>query len=346
MTRGFVDTGRFDPVFAVEMDATPPRPTRRTSATTSHATPTGRTRDRGRRDVPGAPTSSSAARRARASRRSTATASGSSGGRCGANTSARSREPRRTRSSWRTSPNCCARPSTQAFKKAAEDGARVQRRGTHPQRRRLRRAPAPPARDRHRRPRRRDPVARRRRTAIPATTSSSDRPVADIPRRRARPAAQADRQGLAQRPQPAARDDRPLPARPARRRQPLPDAGQPRRRWARAPRPACWRNKPTGTTDVFGRLCWDRRPSRSDGVLQAREGSLPAPERGPADHDPRGRALHELPGRLRVPGRQKWTEIAKQIGNAVPPLLAQAIARTARATTWTHRFTGRQSQAA
>ena len=37
-------------------------------------------------------------------------------------------------------------------------------------------------------------------------------------------------------------------------------------------------------------------------VLQAGEGPLPASERGPADHDPRGRPLHELPGRLRVPG--------------------------------------------
>ena len=60
--------------------------------------------------------------------------------------------------------------------------------------------------------------------------------VEDLPRRRRRAAAQADRQGLAQRPQPAAGDDHPLPARPARRRQPLPDAGQPRRRRARPPR--------------------------------------------------------------------------------------------------------------
>ena len=40
-------------------------------------------------------------------------------------------------------------------------------------------------------------------------------------------------------------------------------------------------------------------------VLQAGEGPLPPSERGPADHDPRGRALHELPGRLRAPDRSE-----------------------------------------
>ena len=39
MTLGFVDTGAYEPVFAVEWDATPPRPTSATSATTSSPVP-------------------------------------------------------------------------------------------------------------------------------------------------------------------------------------------------------------------------------------------------------------------------------------------------------------------
>ena len=72
MTRGFVDTGRFEPVFAVEMD----EHAAATYAANFGARARRRRQDRGRRGVPEASTSSSAGRPARASRRSTATGSG------------------------------------------------------------------------------------------------------------------------------------------------------------------------------------------------------------------------------------------------------------------------------
>ena len=67
--------------------------------------------------------------------------------------------------------------------------------------------------------------------------------------------------------------------------------------------PRCWLNKPTGTTDVFGRLWWDRpvihHPHR---VLQAGEGALSASVGAPPDHRARGGAADELPRRLRPTG--------------------------------------------
>ena len=91
--------------------------------------------------------------------------------------------------------------------------------------------------------------------------------------------------------------------------------------------PRCWRNKPTGTTDVFGRLWWDRP------VFTIRT-EFYKPEKGrylhPAENRPitirEAARCMSFPDDFEFPLDQKWTEIAKQIGNAVPPLLAQAIA--------------------
>ena len=68
--------------------------------------------------------------------------------------------------------------------------------------------------------------------------------------------------------------------------------------------PACWRNKPTGTTDVFGRLYWNRPAFtiRTE-FYKPEKGRYLHPSRGPSDHDPRGGPLHELSRRLRVPPR-------------------------------------------
>lgn len=91
--------------------------------------------------------------------------------------------------------------------------------------------------------------------------------------------------------------------------------------------PRCWRDKPTGSTDIFGRLWWDR-PS----VTIRTE--FFKPEKGrylhPVEHRP---ITHLEAARLQgFDDRFLWCgskiEIAKQIGNAVPVALAAAIARS------------------
>lgn len=90
--------------------------------------------------------------------------------------------------------------------------------------------------------------------------------------------------------------------------------------------PECWRNKPTGTTDVMGRLWWDE-PS----VTIRTE--FYKPEKGrylhPSEHRP---ITHLEAARLQTfPPEFLWcgskVAIARQIGNAVPALFAERIAR-------------------
>lgn len=100
----------------------------------------------------------------------------------------------------------------------------------------------------------------------------------------------------------------------------------------------CWRNKPTGTTDVMGRMRWDA-PS-----LTIRTEFF-KPEKGQYLHpqwDPKRRSnrvnrviTHLEAARLQdFPDSFVWcgtkTEIAKQIGNAVPVGLATAVATQIR----------------
>jgi DNA (cytosine-5)-methyltransferase 1 len=91
--------------------------------------------------------------------------------------------------------------------------------------------------------------------------------------------------------------------------------------------PNCWRNKPTGTTDVFGRLWWDRP------ALTIRTEFF-KPEKGrylhPSAHRPitlrEAARCMSFTDDFWFPDSQSMTSVAKQIGNAVPPLLAQTIA--------------------
>jgi DNA (cytosine-5)-methyltransferase 1 len=91
--------------------------------------------------------------------------------------------------------------------------------------------------------------------------------------------------------------------------------------------PNCWRNKPTGTTDVFGRLWWDR-PAYTIRT------EFYKPEKGrylhPSAHRPitvrEAARCMSIPDDFVLPVHQSMTSVARQVGNAVPPLLAQCIA--------------------
>jgi len=89
--------------------------------------------------------------------------------------------------------------------------------------------------------------------------------------------------------------------------------------------PRCWLEKPTGSTDVFGRLRWDSP------ALTVRTEFF-KPEKGcylhpvadrPITHREAAR-LQSFPDGFRFCGSK--IEIARQIGNAVPPLLAFRVA--------------------
>ena len=91
--------------------------------------------------------------------------------------------------------------------------------------------------------------------------------------------------------------------------------------------PRCWREKPTGTTDVFGRLWWDR-PAYTIRT------EFYKPEKGrylhPSAHRPitvrEAARCMSFDDDFVFPEDQTMTSVARQIGNAVPPLLARRIA--------------------
>lgn len=93
--------------------------------------------------------------------------------------------------------------------------------------------------------------------------------------------------------------------------------------------PTCWRNKPTGTTDVFGRLWWDRP------ALTIRTEFF-KPEKGrylhPSAHRPitvrEAARCMSFPDDFALLEDQSMTSVARQVGNAVPCLLAQRIAES------------------
>ncbi len=104
--------------------------------------------------------------------------------------------------------------------------------------------------------------------------------------------------------------------------------------------PNCWKNKPTGTVDVMGRMEWDK-PSltiRTE-FFKPEKGRYLHPQ-WESDYPDKcvNRSIsHWEAARLQsFPDDFAWCgskiEIAKQIGNAVPPLLAEAIARHLVAT--------------
>ena len=98
--------------------------------------------------------------------------------------------------------------------------------------------------------------------------------------------------------------------------------------------PECWAKKPTGTTDVMGRMQWDA-PSltiRTE-FFKPEKGQYLHPQWHPTRHRDRvNRPITHLEAALlqSFPADYLWCGtkigIARQIGNAVPPVLAGAIA--------------------
>lgn len=89
--------------------------------------------------------------------------------------------------------------------------------------------------------------------------------------------------------------------------------------------PDCWIRKKTGGTDLFGRLWWDRPAFtiRTEFFKPEKGRYLHPEQHRPITHREAAR-LQSFPDSFMFCGSK--IEIAKQIGNAVPPLLAGAVA--------------------
>ena len=94
--------------------------------------------------------------------------------------------------------------------------------------------------------------------------------------------------------------------------------------------PACWLNKPSGTTDVMGRMWWDRpAPTIRTEFYKPEKGRYLHPDLDrPITHREAAR-LQSFPDTFVFEGSKVC--VARQIGNAVPPALAQAVAAHVRA---------------
>ncbi len=92
--------------------------------------------------------------------------------------------------------------------------------------------------------------------------------------------------------------------------------------------PACWVRKKSGGTDLFGRLWWDRPAFtiRTEFFKPEKGRYLHPVQDRPLTHREAAR-LQSFPDSFRFTGTK--IEIARQIGNAVPPLLAARMADVA-----------------
>jgi DNA (cytosine-5)-methyltransferase 1 len=89
--------------------------------------------------------------------------------------------------------------------------------------------------------------------------------------------------------------------------------------------PQCWIRKKTGGTDLFGRLWWDRPAFtiRTEFFKPEKGRYLHPEQHRPITHREAAR-LQSFPDGFKFLGSK--VEIARQIGNAVPPALAAAVA--------------------
>jgi DNA (cytosine-5)-methyltransferase 1 len=93
--------------------------------------------------------------------------------------------------------------------------------------------------------------------------------------------------------------------------------------------PDCWIRKKQGGTDLFGRLWWDRPAFtiRTEFFKPEKGRYLHPEQHRPITHREAAR-FQSFPDDFRFTGSK--IEIAKQIGNAVPPLLAARVADVVR----------------
>jgi DNA (cytosine-5)-methyltransferase 1 len=93
--------------------------------------------------------------------------------------------------------------------------------------------------------------------------------------------------------------------------------------------PECWIRKKTGGTDLFGRLWWDRPAFtiRTEFFKPEKGRYLHPVKHRPITHREAAR-LQSFPDSFRFCGTK--IEIARQIGNAVPPALAASVATCVR----------------
>ncbi len=91
--------------------------------------------------------------------------------------------------------------------------------------------------------------------------------------------------------------------------------------------PPCWIRKTSGGTDLFGRLWWDRPAFtiRTEFFKPEKGRYLHPSQHRPITHREAAR-LQSFPDWFRFHGSKG--EIARQIGNAVPPLLARRVAES------------------
>jgi DNA (cytosine-5)-methyltransferase 1 len=89
--------------------------------------------------------------------------------------------------------------------------------------------------------------------------------------------------------------------------------------------PGCWVRKVSGGTDLFGRLWWDRPAFtiRTEFFKPEKGRYLHPEEHRPITHREAAR-LQSFPDDFVFKGSK--IEIAKQIGNAVPPAMAARVA--------------------
>jgi DNA (cytosine-5)-methyltransferase 1 len=93
--------------------------------------------------------------------------------------------------------------------------------------------------------------------------------------------------------------------------------------------PKCWIRKKSGGTDLFGRLWWDRPAFtiRTEFFKPEKGRYLHPAQHRPITHREAAR-FQSFPDHFRFLGSK--IEIAKQIGNAVPPVLASRVADVVR----------------